>query len=69
MPKTALITSVSGQHGAYLSCLLLQKSSRVAGAVRCTAAPRMSPTTTLADLVTMMVEANDRRVRENRLLY
>jgi GDPmannose 4,6-dehydratase len=28
-----------------------------------------SPTTTLADLVTMMVEADDRRVRENRLLY
>ncbi len=24
---------------------------------------------TLADLVTMMVEADDRRVRENRLLY
>ena len=26
-------------------------------------------TTTLAELVTMMVEADDRRVRENRLLY
>lgn len=34
-----------------------------------TVAPRISPTTTLADLVTMMAEADDRRVRENRLLY
>ena len=69
MPKTALIAGVSGQDGAYLSRLLLQKGYRVAGAVRRTAAPRMSSATTLADLVTMMVEADDRRVRGNRLLY
>ena len=69
MPKTALITGVSGQDGAYLSRLLLQKGYRVVGTVHRTAALRMSPTTTLADLVTMMVEADDRRVRENRLLY
>ena len=42
MPKTALITGVSGQDGAYLSRLLLQKGYRVVGAVRRTAAPRMS---------------------------
>jgi len=42
MPKTALITGASGQDGAYLSRLLLQKGYRVLGAVRRTAAPRMS---------------------------
>ncbi|HEY8267418.1 MAG TPA: GDP-mannose 4,6-dehydratase [Xanthobacteraceae bacterium] len=42
MPKTALITGVSGQDGAYLSRLLLQKGYRVVGSVRRTAAPRMS---------------------------
>ena len=42
MSKTALITGASGQDGAYLSRLLLRKGYRVLGAVRRTAAPRMS---------------------------
>jgi GDPmannose 4,6-dehydratase len=42
MSKTALITGASGQDGAYLARLLLEKGYRVLGAVRRTAAPRMT---------------------------
>jgi len=42
MSKTALVTGVSGQDGAYLSRLLLQKGYRVFGAMRRAASPRMS---------------------------
>jgi GDPmannose 4,6-dehydratase len=42
MPKVALVTGVSGQDGAYLSRLLLEKGYRVFGAMRRSAAPRMS---------------------------
>jgi len=37
MPKTALITGVSGQDGSYLAELLLEKGYRVVGMVRRTA--------------------------------
>ena len=42
MPKVALVTGVSGQDGAYLSRLLLEKGYRVYGAVRRAASPRMT---------------------------
>jgi GDPmannose 4,6-dehydratase len=42
MPRVALITGVSGQDGAYLSRLLLEKGYRVLGALRRTSTPRMS---------------------------
>ena len=47
MSKTALITGISGQDGAYLSHLLLQKGYRVLGAVRRIAAPSMTRLTEL----------------------
>lgn len=42
MSKTALITGVSGQDGAYLSRLLLEKGYHVVGAARRTASPRLA---------------------------
>jgi GDPmannose 4,6-dehydratase len=42
VPKTALITGVTGQDGAYLSKLLLSKGYRVVGAVRRGASPKLA---------------------------
>jgi GDPmannose 4,6-dehydratase len=42
VPKTALITGVTGQDGAYLSKLLLTKGYRVVGAVRHGTSPKLA---------------------------
>ena len=42
MAKTALITGVTGQDGAYLSQLLLTKGYRVVGAVRRGTSPKLA---------------------------
>src|SRR5713226_4483242 len=41
MPKTALITGVTGQDGAYLGKLLLERGYTVVGAFRHNSAPNM----------------------------
>ena len=41
MPKTALITGISGQDGSYLAEFLLDKGYRVVGVVRRSSAPNL----------------------------
>ena len=48
MTKTAVITGITGQDGAYLSALLLQKGYRVVGVVRRSSHGGTMPTTACA---------------------
>ena len=54
MPKTALITGVTGQDGSYLAELLLEKGYRVAGVVRRLSAPNVWRIQHLLDRITLI---------------
>lgn len=73
MQKTAIITGISGQDGAYLAKLLLGKGYRVIGAVRRSSRqsevlPRLEYLG-ISDLAQMMVRRDYDAVKSDQLTF